>query len=473
MAWKDLSLEERHNLLMQELNAPAPFVIDTDEGNPIVDKPIINTPTIEKPYANIYDNGGILDEYNQVMAELKKQQWIANAINTLKQQEYIDNIKQQAWVSQAMKTLNKYDEGGDSQEGSDRRAKYIYRDENGHYYTGTPENREAILFDEEGNIHSSSGEYGILRLPELVVRPQLSHPYPDTYTGLSVDDLKEDFSTLAMRLAWIGGHPAGENPGNIQGVAQRSYLVDRGLQEKIMNREGWFKVPAKEDHSEYGLTKNEVMQKFNGTIPVYEKYKSSVDPSNLLLLASVPLLLDPLQKGVEREDPYILEHPGNFSQGVYIDKTTGNIYVNEFDLNDYSGKQGLGSKYTNIQLKAAEWLDRIGNPVVMSSGYLPILKIKDPDNFNNYYLENKPQLFNNADTLNLSDVISIDKNHIRWNEYQDYKKNIIKDNITEAIKAYLLNKSIKELANQNTKNMYIDKDRFNTLNSILLNTANK
>jgi hypothetical protein len=138
---------------------------------------------------------------------------------------------------------------------------------------------------------------------------------------------------------------------NNNGVAQATFLMPREEQAEMFRRAGYTERPG-----DYGLVKKAV-EKDGRDIPVWQSKPDAAKRDDLIYLGYT---LDE-----DGEPALYLEDPGNFPTAYYVDSKTGKGYVKGWDLNDYDfyGK--------DIRSRAANIVNRIGNPVVVTSGIQP------------------------------------------------------------------------------------------------------
>lgn len=166
---------------------------------------------------------------------------------------------------------------------------------------------------------------------------------------------------INLNTAYNGGR---EKDG---GVAQSTYLLPRSIQKKVFHNEGYIDGQP----GDYGLVKSAVR---NRDIPVFQTAPDSIKRENLTHLGNI---LDGDWETSYIGDEKELVHAGGFPSAIYIDGSTGILYQKQWDLNDY-GNYGSGTNYDGIKQVAANLLDKVGNPVVVTSGYQPILRYNKP-----------------------------------------------------------------------------------------------
>lgn len=186
-------------------------------------------------------------------------------------------------------------------------------------------------------------------------------------------------------------------------LSRSAFLFSKEEQEKAFSDAGYIIDTS----GNYGLVKKAVG---NRKLPIYKKNKDVVDRSQLTPIFN----LDSRWLG-SRESS--LEDPGEFPSVVYKDKN-GNFYQNAWDLQDY-GESSAGSgghKYPKIKQLAANLLDVIGNPFVVTTGIQPV----DPYEMF-MYAHGKPGLLKDFyKTLNKDEVYKYQTRSAKY-LYYDYK----------------------------------------------------
>lgn len=171
---------------------------------------------------------------------------------------------------------------------------------------------------------------------------------------------------------------------NHGGTAQATYLLSRPHQEEVFLRHGYIKGKDKD----YGLVRKAVGDR---NIPVYQTAPSVNIDTNYLL----PLYWNYVKDSdVESKHEAIispddrLEHAGTYPSQKYIDIRNGDLYRQDWDLNDYSARDYYGpiKDWFNRNI-----LDKIGNPVVVTTG---LQKQKESDK--NYHRNIMQSLHDNA-----------------------------------------------------------------------------
>ena len=154
-------------------------------------------------------------------------------------------------------------------------------------------------------------------------------------------------------------------------VAQDTYLTPRRLQQKAFYDAGYVRDYNAEKNKDYGLVKNAAKKYIRNKkeLPIY----SRIDPSTTIQRKDLVLLGNDYNAFMHVPRPLV--HAGYFPTAIYSD-TNGNLYAKSWDLNDYGGRKGKGGSskyYDNIQLSAANLIDSIGSPTVVTTGYQPII----------------------------------------------------------------------------------------------------
>lgn len=155
-------------------------------------------------------------------------------------------------------------------------------------------------------------------------------------------------------------HPT--NPKELRelngGLAQATYLLPRSKQRALFRQAGYIESP-----NDYGLVNKAV----NGRhIPTYQIATDDISRDNLLHLGNV--------LGEEGDGNYFhtpLVHAGRFPIAYYVNPTNGEPYAKAWDLNDYANTSTNVEKKlsAHIQNAGAKILDKVGSPVVVTTGY--------------------------------------------------------------------------------------------------------
>lgn len=141
------------------------------------------------------------------------------------------------------------------------------------------------------------------------------------------------------------------------GTAQRTYFMDRDSQKRIFLRDGYIKDTSKN----YGLVKKAVN---NRNIPIYQRAPDDEKRENLIPIGNEYNYW----YGKPEAD---LIHAGSYPTVIYINPNTKKIYQKAWDLNDYgtsAGGNGISSRYTVFEKLKANLADKLGSPVVVTSG---------------------------------------------------------------------------------------------------------
>lgn len=136
-------------------------------------------------------------------------------------------------------------------------------------------------------------------------------------------------------------------------VAQATYLLPRGLQKREFLKYGY--VPGKP--GDYGLVKNAVAGR---NLPIYQTAPDQISRDKLLFITN--------DHSAHSENG--LFHAGSYPSAVYTDMN-GNLYTKSWDLNDYGDDPNghSGNSNSGFMKKAANFLDKIGSPTVVTTGY--------------------------------------------------------------------------------------------------------
>ena len=209
------------------------------------------------------------------------------------------------------------------------------------------------------------------------------------------------------------------------GTAQRTYFMDRDSQKRIFLRDGYIEDTSKN----YGLVKKAVN---NRNIPIYQRAPDDEKRENLIPIGNVYNYW----YGKPEAD---LIHAGSYPTAIYINPNTKKIYQKAWDLNDYgdsAGGNGASSKYTGFRKFKANLSDKLGSPVVVTSGISEVGDInalyKRSDTkgiikmVDNFYESKGLKRFTNVKEEQLNDIngkpmIDINGKPIMFeSSYQDY-----------------------------------------------------
>ena len=176
-----------------------------------------------------------------------------------------------------------------------------------------------------------------------------------------LDKIKHNVSTLLMDIGrgQLSTIPSTDykHIGYDGGTAQRTYFMDRDSQKRIFLRDGYIEDTSKN----YGLVKKAVN---NRNIPIYQRAPDDEKRENLIPIGNVYNYW----YGKPEAD---LIHAGSYPTAIYINPNTKKIYQKAWDLNDYgdsAGGNGASSKYTGFKKFKANLSDKLGSPVVVTSG---------------------------------------------------------------------------------------------------------
>ena len=176
-----------------------------------------------------------------------------------------------------------------------------------------------------------------------------------------LDKIKHNVSTLLMDIGrgQLSTIPSTnyKHIGYDGGTAQRTYFMDRDSQKRIFLRDGYIEDTSKN----YGLVKKAVN---NRNIPIYQRAPDDEKRENLIPIGNVYNYW----YGKPEAD---LIHAGSYPTAIYINPNTKKIYQKAWDLNDYgdsAGGNGASSKYTGFKKFKANLSDKLGSPVVVTSG---------------------------------------------------------------------------------------------------------
>lgn len=152
---------------------------------------------------------------------------------------------------------------------------------------------------------------------------------------------------------------------------QSVYLLDRDRQKQYMLQNGY----TVDNTNNYALVKKAVG---NRRLPIYQTPGLSADANNMDVIGNIDNWLA-TSGGIK--------HGAHYPTAIYYNNKDHYFYQRGWDLNDY-GKdenkksQSSYSNYNNLKAAAANILDFVGNPMVISTGYR-----KTPIHINNITLE--------------------------------------------------------------------------------------
>ena len=176
-----------------------------------------------------------------------------------------------------------------------------------------------------------------------------------------LDKIKHNVSTLLMDIGRGRLHtiPTTDYENIIYdgGTAQRTYFMDRDSQKRIFLRDGYIEDTSKN----YGLVKKAVN---NRNIPIYQRAPDDEKRENLIPIGNV------YNSWYGKQEANLL-HAGSYPTAIYINPNTKKIYQKAWDLNDYGtsvGGNGASSGYTGFEKLKANLADKLGSPVVVTSG---------------------------------------------------------------------------------------------------------
>lgn len=199
-----------------------------------------------------------------------------------------------------------------------------------------------------------------------------------------LDAIKHNVSTFLMNLGRgsLKGIPTSdyETITYDGGTAQRTYFMDRDSQRRIFLKDNYIEDKSKD----YGLVKKAVGDR---DIPIYQRAKDDEKRENLIPIGNIYNYWYGKPKAK-------LIHAGSYPTAIYINPNTKKIYQKAWDLNDYGdgvvGK-GASSRYTGFEKFKANLADKLGSPVVVTSG------ISEVGDFND--------LFNNSATKDIIKMV--------------------------------------------------------------------
>lgn len=198
------------------------------------------------------------------------------------------------------------------------------------------------------------------------------------YTQKKVEDAAYETSRNAMHLAWSGNEAPNNGPKlkatklgeeytpqpredePRESTAQATYLLPRSLQRKKFLEHGYIEGKPKD----YGLVRAAVG---NNNFPVFQTAPDVISRDYITPIGNYSNWDYVIPKGTA------LQHAGHTPSAFYIDKDY-KVYTKDWDLNDYGNANGrAGATYPWYKQIAANLLDIIGSPVVVTTGFQPAL----------------------------------------------------------------------------------------------------
>lgn len=216
-------------------------------------------------------------------------------------------------------------------------------------------------------------------------------PFDGEWTGLS----QNEYST-PYRIA-------------NNGVAQATFLMPRKQQAEIFRRTGYTEHP-----NDFGLVRKAVVKDCRD-IPVWQSKPDSAKRDDLIYLGYT---LDE-----DSEAQRYLEDPGVMPTAYYVDSKSGNAFFKGWDLNDYDVSNGNHRQYNFIQRLGANIINRIGSPVVVTTGFQPTEV---------YYLpsEIKEEMYNQHHLIPTLELIA-PEDFSSYDEYKSVKNKLPKWSLPE------------------------------------------
>lgn len=185
-----------------------------------------------------------------------------------------------------------------------------------------------------------------------------------------LDAIKHNVSTFLMDLGRgsLKGIPTSDYKTITYdgGTAQRTYFMDRDSQRRIFLKDNYIEDKSKN----YGLVKKAVG---NRDIPIYQRAKDDEKRENLIPIGNI-------YNRWYGKPKAMLIHAGSYPTTIYINPKNKKIYQKAWDLNDYgngAGGKGAGSRYKGFDKFRANLADKLGSPVVVTSGISEVGDIND------------------------------------------------------------------------------------------------
>lgn len=176
-----------------------------------------------------------------------------------------------------------------------------------------------------------------------------------------LDKIKHNVSTLLMDIGrgQLYTIPTTDykHIGYDGGTAQRTYFMDRDSQKRMFLRDGYIEDTSKN----YGLVKKAVN---NRNIPIYQRAPDDEKRENLIPIGNI------YNRWYGKPEADLI-HAGSYPTAIYINPNNKKIYQKAWDLNDYgtsAGGNSTSSRYTVFEKFKANLADKLGSPVVVTSG---------------------------------------------------------------------------------------------------------
>lgn len=192
------------------------------------------------------------------------------------------------------------------------------------------------------------------------------------------------------------------------GLAQSTFLRNREDQRRDFINAGYIEVPK--EKRDYGIISSKIG---NEDIPIFQTTPDYTNKENLTYIGGY---------GLGYNDDSQLYHAGSHAGELYI-TSDGTLVDRKLDYNNYGlDKDNTGSTYNGITQILANLLDKIGSPVVVTSGYQPVRNpMYDPYNINT----NPPLTI--SDVMNPEtnkyinpEVVKLVQNFVKTHNLQNY-----------------------------------------------------
>lgn len=195
------------------------------------------------------------------------------------------------------------------------------------------------------------------------------------------------------------------------GTAQRTYFMDRDSQRRVFLKDNYIEDKSKD----YGLVKRAVG---NRDIPIYQRAKDDEKRENLIPIGNI-------YNRWYGKPKAMLIHAGSYPTTIYINPKNKKIYQKAWDLNDYgndAGGKGAGSRYKGFDKFRANLADKLGSPVVVTSG------ISEVGDINDLYRNG----FDTDDIIKMLDSFYNSKGlkrftNVKLEELHDFKGNLVRN----------------------------------------------
>lgn len=192
------------------------------------------------------------------------------------------------------------------------------------------------------------------------------------------------------------------------GLAQSTFLMTRPGQEKKFLEAGYVKGRP----GDFGIISSKVV---DPDTPVYQTNSDSYNRDDLTYVGSY---------GLGYSDDTQLYHAGSHAGELYM-TSNGTLVDRKLDYNNYGmdADGSTGAHYEDQLQKYANYLDKMGSPVVVSSGYQPVrnpmFNMRDINTNNpltiNDILEDRQNVYANEQIIKLVEEFAKKNNMQNYN----------------------------------------------------------